>query len=658
MSFVAYFDRCLVEFRNTSTNTILGELTTSSTGVEAAQLNAWREQIKFLKAALVGITGPAHVFFEFFIPRIGKRADAVLLIEQTLFVLEFKTQSEVFEATAKEQAHDYALDLKNFHKASHSLPIVPVLIATAAPKQNKQSVSFASDLVANPLSISSTNDLATLLEDKDIVPFSSEPIAVNAHQWAQSGYKPTPTIVEAAQALYRKHSVDEITRADSGAKNLSETNRAINTVIDEAKEKNFKAICFVTGVPGAGKTLAGLNIATQRANIHTDEHATFLSGNGPLVDVLREALSRDKAQREGVSKKSARQAVQAFIQNIHHFRNTEIGREQPPVEKVVIFDEAQRAWDAEQTTKFMQKRGFSDFSSSEPEFLISVMDRHKNWCVIVCLVGEGQEINTGEAGLSEWLRALKYHFPDWHIFGSHRLDDVGGQSPEPVCPNLKHSHINQVNDLHLHVSIRSFRAESLSTFVGHVVENCPEQARSTLELFQEKYPIVVTRSLSAARQWLKKKARGSERYGLVASSGAYRLRPEGLNVKAKVDAPIWFLNNKLDIRSSFYLEEIATEFDVQGLELDWAGVCWDGDLRYSDGQFDHYRFSGTQWQNIHKETAKLYLKNACRVLLTRARQGLVNYIPEGDPEDHTRPPEYYSETFDYLRACGICMLQV
>jgi len=194
--------------------------------------------------------------------------------------------------------------------------------------------------------------------------------------------------------------------------------------------------------------------------------------------------------------------------------------------------------------------------------------------------------------------------------------------------------------------------------VGHVVENCPEQARSTLELFQEKYPIVVTRSLSAARQWLKKKARGSERYGLVASSGAYRLRPEGLNVKAKVDAPIWFLNNKLDIRSSFYLEEIATEFDVQGLELDWAGVCWDGDLRYSDGQFDHYRFSGTQWQNIHKETAKLYLKNAYRVLLTRARQGLVIYIPEGDPEDHTRPPEYYSETFDYLRACGICMLQV
>jgi hypothetical protein len=653
MSLVGYFDRPLGEFLSCPATVIVGELTTAGTGVDAAQLDAWHEQIVFLKSALAGLQRPVHIYFEFFIPRMGKRADVVLLIEHTIVVLEFKVHSNVFDAAARDQAHDYALDLKNFHHGSHLLPIIPVLIATSAPQQEEQVSEFAADHVSSPLRVSSSAELTGLLRNNQNIPYASKPLALTASVWANSGYKPTPTIVEAAQALYRQHSVEEITRSDAGAQNLFETNKAIDKVIDDAKAQSFNAICFITGVPGAGKTLAGLNIATQRADAHADEHATFLSGNGPLVDVLREALARDKAQRENVSKKSAHQAVQAFVQNIHHFRNTEIGREKPPVEKVVIFDEAQRAWDNEQATKFMRKRGFTEFNTSEPEFLISVMDRHDDWSVIVCLIGGGQEINTGEAGLSEWLRALAESFPNWRIYGSNRLDDPDYIWDDEAKSNFARIRMTQDESLHLKVSVRSFRAESLSAFVGHVVENRPDQARATLEQIQENYPIALTRSLPSSRQWLRDHARGSERYGLVASSGAYRLRPDGLNVKAKIDAPIWFLNDKLDIRSSFYMEEVATEFDVQGLELDWIGVCWDADLRYSNGQFEHYRFSGTRWQSVRKDQAKLYLKNAYRVLMTRARQGVVIYIPQGDDKDHTRPPNYYDETFEYLKMCGI-----
>ena len=650
---VAYSHSSLDNFLVSPTATIVSELTITGTGVEGEQLNAWREQIYFLKSALEGFERPAHIYFEFFIPRMGKRVDVVLLVENTVVVLEFKVNSKTFDMAAIDQAHDYALDLKNFHQGSHKLPIIPVLVATSATEQGHRLAAFADDLVARPLRASSPEELTALLCNQENINPASEPLALRASDWANSGYKPTPTIVEAAQALYRQHSVEEITRSDAGTRNLLDTNSAVDNIIDRAKVEKFKAICFVTGVPGAGKTLAGLNIATQRADAHEDEHATFLSGNGPLVDVLREALARDKAQREGVSKKSAHQAVQAFIQNIHHFRNTEIGRQQPPAEKVVVFDEAQRAWDNEQATKFMRKRGFIDFDSSEPEFLISVMDRHEDWAVIVCLIGGGQEINTGEAGLSEWLRSLADSFPGWRIFGSNRLGDPDYIWDDEAKSNFARVKMTQNESFHLSVSVRSFRAEALSSFVGQVVENRPEQARETLDQIKNHYPIALTRSLSRARHWLQQHARGSERYGLVASSGAYRLRPDGLNVKAKIDAPIWFLNEKLDVRSSFFMEEVATEFDVQGLELDWIGVCWDADFRHTGDQFEHFRFSGTRWQSVRQDQAKLYLKNAYRVLMTRARQGLIIYIPKGDPADHTRPSKYYDDTANYLKNCGI-----
>ncbi|HEY2467304.1 MAG TPA: DUF2075 domain-containing protein [Terracidiphilus sp.] len=472
------------------------------------------------------------------------------------------------------------------------------------------------------------------------------------------GYKPTPTIIEAAEILYRTHEVTDISRKDASAKNLQETSASVSAIVDQARQSSRKSICFVTGVPGSGKTLAGLNISTRRSEEHHDEHAVFLSGNGPLVEVLREALARDKARREAISKKTAERAVRSFIQNIHHFRDHYVGNDDIPLEKVVVFDEAQRAWTRDQAATFMQrKRGQADFDMSEPEFLISVMDRHPDWCTVVCLVGGGQEINTGEAGISEWINALESRFPDWDVYLSPRIALPEYGSPDQVEKFLASPRVRSDEYLHLAVSMRSFRAEALSDFVGHLIANDSSNARSIYENIRSTYPIFLTRNLSAAKDWLRAQARGTERFGLVASSGAQRLRPEGIHIKAEIEPANWFLNPSTDVRSSYYLEDVASEFLVQGLELDWVGVCWDGDFHHRDGTWHHQAFRGSKWQSVNDASRQLYLKNAYRVILTRARQGMILFVPMGDSSDRTRPPSFYDGTFEYLRACGIPALE-
>lgn len=649
----AYFNSTINHFCEMAPDAILGELVRNhGFALEHQQRDAWQTQVSLLKKTLnENVAG--EILFEFAIPRMGKRADVILLIGTTVFVLEFKVGAHNFERSAIEQVHDYALDLKNFHKGSHDLPIVPVVIATEATVSDPGAVKFASDGVAEPI-LASLEHLGSLIQQCEPVNAIKQ---VDLDEWLRSGYQPTPTIVEAAQALYQNHAVEEIARSDASAQNLSQTTNCISAIIDRSKMEGRKSICFVTGVPGAGKTLAGLNIATKRAQEHSDEHAVFLSGNGPLVTVLREALARDEAARLGTTKATAHRKVSSFVQNIHHFRDDALRNTEAPHEKVAVFDEAQRAWTRDQASKFMQtKRGHLDFDMSEPEFLISVMDRHEDWCVIVCLIGGGQEINTGEAGLGEWLSALKERFPEWEICISNRLQDGDYVTDRISMRFLETLPVRQFPELHLSVSMRSFRAEALSSFIGHILDNRPQDARNAHKQVEGRYPIYLTRDLGVARNWLRNVARGSERVGLVASSGAQRLRPEGLNVKAKVDAAMWFLNDRSDVRSSFYLEEVATEFDVQGLELDWAGVCWDADLRREGDEWKPYNFRGTAWQNVNHAERQLFLKNAYRVLLTRARQGMIIYVPKGDVLDPTRPPAFYDETFEFLKVCGLSEL--
>ncbi len=581
---------------------------------------------------------------------MGKRADAVLVSGNIVFVIEFKIGASEHVSSAFNQVEDYALDLKNFHEGSHTIPIVPVLVSTHAEFKSILDLRFAEDLVASPVGTNAAG-LRGLINQ---ISHARAYPAFDIDEWMAKGYKPTPTIVEAAQVLYRTHSVADISRSDAGAKNLQELSARVSMVIDRARQKRAKAICFVTGVPGSGKTLAGLNIATRRSDEHHDEHAVFLSGNGPLVDVLREALARDKVQREDVSKKTAEREVRSFIQNIHHFRDHYVGNDDVPIEKVVVFDEAQRAWTRQQTASFMQrKRGQPDFNMSEPEFLISLMDRHSEWCTVVCLVGGGQEINTGEAGISEWIIALETRFPGWEVHVSPRISLPEYGSQVEVEAFLALPRVRSDEHLHLSVSMRSFRAESLSELIGHMVDNEPEAARAAYESIKARYPIYLTRDLSAARAWLRDRARGTERFGLVASSGAQRLRPEGIHIKAEIEPANWFLNDKTDVRSSYYLEDVASEFDIQGLELDWVGVCWDGDFYHDQRQWVHQAFKGTKWQSVNDESKRLYLKNAYRVLLTRARQGMIIFVPKGDAFDPTRDPFFYDGIFDYLRSCGI-----
>lgn len=650
----SYYSNSIQNFLKDDENRILGNLTRNHEfALEDLQKNAWLAQIRILKDQLFKYPN-AYIFFEYAIPRMGKRIDVALILNGGIFALEFKVGERNYPRYALDQVIDYALDLKNFHEQSHGKPIIPILIATEAETVEPNIQKYEDD-VYYPLKANK----GSITQVLDIVAHNLSNNYIDPHLWENSIYKPTPTIIEAAQALYKGHSVKEISRSDSDTINLSKTSDAISTIIDESKKHNRKSICFITGVPGAGKTLAGLNIANERLEIDENENAVFLSGNGPLVLVLQEALARNEvkdANQNGkrLSKNSALSKTKAFIQNIHHFRDDALRNRSAPTEKVVVFDEAQRAWTVEKTASFMKrKKGIPAFSMSEPEFLISVMDRHDDWATIICLIGGGQEINIGEAGLPEWFSAIKEKYPHWHVYVSNKLVDYEYTIGMDLFNQINPDQLSILNDLHLAVSVRSFRSEKVSEFVKAILDCEIDGAKELYKQIGNDYPIVLTRDVSRAKQWIKNKARGTERYGLIASSIAYRLRPFGINIKAKIDPKNWFLNGKRDIRSSYFFEEVATEFDIQGLELDWTCVAWDADLRHSDLNWGYKTFRGTNWQNINDNIRRLYLKNTYRVLLTRARQGMVIFIPDGDNSDNTRKKEYYDGTFNYLKNIGI-----
>ena len=654
-----YFGDSIENFFKKTTEEIIGSIALSNQfDSNVNQNKSWEKQIEILKKSLVGLSG--MIYFEFSIPRMGKRVDCILIIRNIVFVVEFKVGEKEYLSANYDQVWDYALDLKNFHKPSHNAVLVPILIATEAKDSIIQIFETShEDQLIKPLKANKINlgeiiwhCLRNQVGQKDI----------DADEFLNGSYSPTPTIIEAAVSMYKNHSVDEITRRDAGAKNLTDTTNSVSQIIEYAQTQNKKVICFVTGVPGAGKTLVGLDIATKHLDKEQATTSVFLSGNGPLVAILQEALTRDKVQQEKdkgnrITKNSAREGVKAFIQIIHHYRDAYLIDPKAPYDHVAIFDEAQRAWNKEQTVNFMRrKKNQPDFKYSEPEYLISCLDRHKDWAVIVCLVGGGQEINTGEAGISEWLYAIKDSFPEWEICISPNLTDSEYNAVEAIAEIESSCVAKYDSNLHLGVSMRSYRAENVSLLIKQILDININEAKATLIKISENYPIVLTRNVENAKKWLREKARGSERYGIIVSSQAYRLKPFAMDVRVDTDPVHWFLGEKDDVRSSYYLEDVATEFQVQGLELDWACVTWDGDFRYSNEGWKTYSFVGNKWQNINKEERKLYLKNAYRVLLTRARQGMVIVVPEGNSEDHTRKAEYYDCTFNYLKEIGIMII--
>lgn len=676
-------------FLQKNTDTIVGEITLSATqDINKETSNSWQQEVEVLKDVLSPYAQKGSVYFEYNIPRMGRRADVIVLIDGIVFVLEFKTSEQKFTREALIQVWDYAIDLKNFQEGSRDRILIPIVVA---PKEKNKNCHIElkpfEDDVYQPLV--SNNERLSECFDKtlsNIIPkhtFTKEDDDV----WAKSGYDPTPTIIEAAVALYEHHTVEEITKHDG---EIEVTAKCLDKIINECQSNKRKAICFITGVPGAGKTLIGLQTAIKQ--FEKENKAVYLSGNYPLVEVLQEALARDyvkrsrddykkgKTNNKPCTKTDAKSKVKAFIQMIHHYRDlylegTEVKNGQivpiegyfqshtdkayVPAEHIAIFDEAQRAWTKEELTRFMkEKKKIENFPFSEPEYLISCMDRQPDWGLVVCLIGGGQEINKGEAGIAEWLKAMNEHFTDWDIYMSDKLVDkeyAEGNALD-IIKDQERLHIEP--SLHLSMSMRSFRAEKVSLFVHQLLDLKKEEATQTLKDLNN-YPIVLTRSLDVAKKWLKSHARGSERYGILASSKAERLKAISINVRYQPDFVHWFLEDENDIRSSNALEDTLTEFKVQGLEIDWACVAWDADLRLNDKhtQWKHCQLrSGTKWQNINKGINQQYQLNAYRVLLTRARQGMVIVVPNGDhgvPPDETRKPEWYDGIYNYLKEIGI-----
>lgn len=651
----AYYSDSIANFLIASPDEIFGVINKAhSLSSEPTQKGAWLEEIAILKEVLINREG--RIYFEYAIPRMGKRIDVVVLIGPAIFVIEFKVGESWFTSHAIDQVHDYALDLKNFHESSHHQFIAPILVATETQVVPPIiCIAPHNDKVLSPIraNVSTLKDVL----DKVLI-FSVNERDIDPEFWEAGRYCPTPTIIEAALALYNGHSVEDITRHEADKPDIARTSQAIDEIIRTAKERGHKAICFLTGVPGAGKTLVGLNAATKHQDKQDKLYSVFLSGNGPLVTILREALARNHVQNEleeGCVLRigEARSRVKSFIQPVHEFRDEGIKDPKAPIEHVVLFDEAQRAWHQAKTADFLKRRkGVIDFIQSEPEFLISCMNRHDDWAVIVCLVGGGQEIHTGEAGISEWIESLNRSFPDWHIYISSRLTDSEYGAGKALDQISSRANVIIKDELHLSVSMRSFRAENVSRLVKELLDLEMNAALQTLDDLRERFPIVITRDLTRAKQWLKNHARGSERYGILVSSQAYRLKPHAIDVRAPVDPIHWFLDGKEDVRSSYYLEDVATEFQIQGLELDWACVTWDADFRHIPNGWEHWSFVGDRWNRVNKPERKIYQKNAYRVLLTRARQGMVIVVPEGDSADPTRRPEFYDPTFEYLRDVG------
>lgn len=652
----SYFRCKFSEFNDFSNEAILGSLASGYDDdgffeLKADAIASWREELPLFRKVIdqICIQAPDssqwHLLIEYPIPRIGKRIDAILICDSTIVVVEFKLSAGSAGA-AKTQVLDYAYDLRDFHKESWSRKILPVVLAPDLI--SRTFLDFSDQQIHEVLELDQggLRDVLAKISLKN--EFSMPPI--NPIHWDRCLYTPTPTIVAAAQHLYAKNSVEEIMRSSAGTGALKRTSTAVLEVIQNAHAHKEKVVCFVTGVPGSGKTLVGLDIA----NRDTVDTARFMSGNIPLIYVLREALARN-LHEQGTPKSDASRLMNDRIQNIHHYTKDHFKDEEkrPPQDgNVIIYDEAQRAWDADQNWRKNKLR------HSEPEMILDVMSR-LDWCVLIAIIGNGQEINTGEAGLAGWKEALDQQ-QGWTVFipnASHSLD---------IFKTDNQLFVSTHSDLHLNNSMRSYTAQALSDWIDFVLDGDEKQARR-LSLDLTRYPVRLTRNLETAKAWLKKQANNicldhSQRTGLVASSGAKRLRAYGIDVSTQIKETDWFLNAATDIRSSSFLELAATEYATQGLELDYIGLCWGADFRRAQGSWRYHALSGTSWQDKNKtenksqEVKRAFMKNTYRVLLSRAREGMIIWVPEGDASDPTRLPEFYDSTAEYLQDCGVQLI--
>jgi len=666
----SYFRAKISEFLELSNSEVLSRLTLAYARDGFAEMRTdtpltWWQDLELLKEALHGFLRErpdAHtwfIFLEFTVPRKGNRLDVVLLNGKQIVLLECK--SKVATSDALRQVEMYALLLHYFHKPSDRKSIFPIVVS---PINTNEDV-FEQNLEDGLQEELPFEALPSFWIDRtQIVSWSQLPrvlarVMEEAHDpidgegWDVGAYRPTPTIIEAALALRSGLSVREIAMSEAAEHEVDAVIEEIRRIVELSKELNEKVICFVTGVPGSGKTLVGLSLAHLSEDRQDAIH--FMSGNGPLVSVLQEVF-RKQAMRDGVPAPAAKIYAATLIENVHLFAKeyTEKDKDRAPSNHVIIFDEAQRAWNqAQNLAKF--KREYS-----EPEMLLRIMQRHKDWACVIALVGGGQEINSGEAGLEEWGKAILESEEEWNVYASPEVLEGGtstagqrlfiaGGSTIPV----------QTRDvLHLRTSNRSLRADKLATWVNRVLDGDADGAAEMN--IGERFPLFLSRDLARVREKLTQEALGESRFGLVGSSGAGRLRAEGLEPSSSFHADYpwhhWYLAPREDVRSSYRCEVFATEFEVQGLELDWIGLCWGGDFIWTQKGWcprDLRHGSVSRWGLVKNLERQKFRKNAYRVLLTRARQGMILYVPPGDMADPTRIPEELTATADFLVRCGV-----
>lgn len=647
----AYYCNSIPEFIKDDSSSIIGQLVRHSFEINIDQADAWENQIKELQIRLqkCGIEG--DVIFEYDIVRLGKRIDVILLIRHMVFSLEFKNGKTVFTAQDAQQAEDYALDIKNFHKESEDLYVCPILIATDAPPyQKQQRIECYPD---KQVYLQRENIETLIPKVSEISQKYGEDKKIDFERWFNSPYYPTPTIIAAAVEAYSSHHLSEIAQSEAGQENINACEAKINQIIEYAQNNKKKCVCFVTGVPGAGKTLVGLDVVAKNLDKGDENLSVYLSGNGPLVEVLREALKRSVKAKKQYNRETEL-AINTLIQSSFGFKKDNAARKEAPADKILIFDEAQRVWNQEKMTR---KHNDPTMAVSEPHLLYSIMNRHRDWAVMICLVGLGQDIYDGEVGINEWFRCGIEDFKEWELFYSAAIFSQVEDKNIDKDLILKCNRCHEATELHLQTSIRSFRADKQCQFVDYLLDNNPVKTREVYNSISEKYPVYITRDYARAKEWIRNQVRGSQRCGVMACSSAQRLKPEGIYVPTDIDVKNWFLAPSDDLRSSNMLEVVASEFKVQGLEIDWGIVCWDADLRRNakGTDWDYYTFRGTKWNKRNKADQKRYLLNSYRVLLTRGRQGMVIFVPHGvDAEiDSTRDATYYNMIYDYLTECGI-----
>lgn len=741
------------DFLTKSENDIVGELNDPS-----LQIQAWRNQIKSLQKSLSNKEG--QILFEYGITGLSKVCDVILLLSGKIFVLEYKNGSNEYYLADRNQTLCYALRLKYFHSNSNDKDIIPILIATEA--ENIQDPHKKTDDGVYHLVLCNDAQLNSILDSY----CNGTEMQYQSwyHEWENGIFKATPGIIKAAKDIWNKQHVDGLVDDNFNIKSTQirlEAEKNIFNIIKSTKENKRKALIFVTGVPGAGKTLVGLKVS-----VGAQEYgASLLSGNGPLVEVLstalknnldlqqenlkkedREALKSHKGNTKSLDNLKETIAVDSIIRGVYGYKSEIIERlnynvspdlrnkpgfkfsmkerMQPCSQHVIIYDEAQRAWSL---TKMRQpgraKKNWQDsnWAFSEPALLLWDMDQ-LDWGVFICLVGGGQEINEGESGINEWLRTLvedsdKVDFNNWDVFMAPNLNSSEYQLIDGNNLSIS-DYINKIaiskptllhydTTLHLTECQRSPLATGLSNFINKLVDG--EATADDYAKISHGYTISLTRNVETAKKFLRERQKQLKplvtddyvdnstsviaddpqnhilRTGILMSSNGLRLRPLGFEIKKVADylkkTPSWFLDTKEDnVDSSDFLEVALSEFFVQGLEIDLSCVIWDGDFRFDPDtrKWRFFKFNKKSWSekkevpetgrtidsinnkkesNVKTRITQAYMRNAYRVLLTRARLGMVICVPEGSNEDTTRAPEFYDTTYQYLKSLGLKVLK-